>query len=103
VKELRVQTCGNCHTQSSDEVLVCPRCGADLRTSSETALALAKMQANDRVTQVRISIMDNACPACASMQGAYPKDKVPVLPTEGCSHPLGCRCHYEPVLSEIYP
>ena len=27
----------------------------------------------------------------------------PTLPVEGCSHGLGCRCYYEPVLTEIYP
>jgi hypothetical protein len=98
-----VQTCGNCNTQSTDDVLVCPRCGADLKTKSQTALALARMQANARVTRVRISVMDNCCPACAAVQGAYPKESPPALPTEGCSHPLGCRCFYEPVLSEIFP
>jgi hypothetical protein len=25
------------------------------------------------------------------------------LPVEGCSHALGCRCFYQPVLDEIYP
>ena len=98
-----MQTCGNCKTQSSDEVLICPRCGADLRNASANAQALARMQANPRVSKVRISIMDTSCPACAAVQGAHPKDNPPKLPTEGCSHPLGCRCHYEPVLTEIYP
>ena len=98
-----MQTCGQCNSQSTDEVSVCPRCGADLKVSSQTALALARMQANDRVSLVRISVMDTGCPACAAAQGAYPKDQTPSLPIEGCSHPLGCRCHYEPVLTEIYP
>ena len=98
-----MQTCGNCNKQSTDDVTVCPRCGAELRKESQTARALASMQINDRVAQVRISVMDNCCPACAAAQGAYPKDKVPPLPIEGCSHQLGCRCYYEPVLSEIYP
>jgi hypothetical protein len=98
-----VQTCGICNTQSSDDVRVCPRCGADLTRSSQTALALARMQQNSRVSQVRISVMDNCCPACAAAFGTYPKDDVPPLPVEGCSHPLGCRCHYEPVLVEIFP
>jgi hypothetical protein len=98
-----VQTCGICNTQSSDDVVVCPRCGADLRQSSNNGLALRRMQQNSRVSQVRISIMDNCCPACAAAMGTYPKEDVPPLPTEGCSHPLGCRCHYEPVLAEIFP
>jgi hypothetical protein len=28
---------------------------------------------------------------------------VPQLPIEGCSHPKGCRCHYEPVLDLFGP
>jgi hypothetical protein len=40
---------------------------------------------------------------CQSIQGAYPKEAVPVLPPEGCSCAPACRCYYEPVLTEIYP
>jgi hypothetical protein len=74
-----------------------------LKTTSQTALALARMQANDRVSLVRISVMDTCCPACAAVQGAYPKASPPALPTEGCSHAQGCRCFYEPVLTEVFP
>jgi ribosomal protein L40E len=98
-----VQTCGVCNTQSPDEVTQCARCGSDLREKSETALARAHMQANERASLIRVSVMHDACPACDALQGAYPKDQVPVLPVEGCSHPLGCRCFYEPVLTEVYP
>ncbi len=98
-----VQTCGICNTQSGDEIIACPRCGADLREESRMAQARKKFVANDRVLLVRVSVMDNCCPACAALQGAYPKDRVPVLPAEGCSHPRGCRCFYEPVLAEVYP
>lgn len=98
-----MQTCGICHTQSTDDTLKCGRCGADLKVSSQNALVLARMQANARVSQIRVSVMDTGCPACAAVQGAYAKDQAPTLPTVGCSHPLGCRCHYEPVLNEIYP
>jgi hypothetical protein len=70
---------------------------------SQTALARKKMQANDRVRLIRVSVAHDCCPACAAVQGAHPKDRVPVLPVPGCSHGLGCRCYYEPVLSEIYP
>ncbi|MCC6145962.1 MAG: hypothetical protein IT308_00185 [Anaerolineaceae bacterium] len=52
---------------------------------------------------IRISVADNACPACQQVMGAYPKDQLPRLPVEGCSHPNGCRCFYDPVLNEIYP
>ena len=98
-----MQTCGKCSTQSPDEAKLCGKCGADLSRESLTALALARMRANDRVSLVRISVMHNCCPACAAAQGAHPKDSVPTLPVEGCSHALGCRCFYEPVLTEVYP
>jgi hypothetical protein len=98
-----VQTCGICNRQSDDSVMTCPACGADLRRQSLTAIALDRMLSNDRISLVRISVMHNCCPACAALQGAHPKDRVPRLPVQGCSHPLGCRCFYEPVLAEIYP
>jgi hypothetical protein len=72
-------------------------------TLTELAQALKKLKNNERVSLIRISVADNCCPACAAAQGAYPKESVPVLPIEGCSHGLGCRCFYEPVLTEIYP
>ena len=50
-----MQTCGICNTQSTDEVQLCPRCGADLMASSKTAQALARMQADPRVALVRVS------------------------------------------------
>jgi hypothetical protein len=98
-----VQTCGNCNIQSADTAETCERCGADLRAHSLTARARVKMQKNDRVSKIRVSISDNCCPACAAAQGAYAKEQVPILPIEGCSHGRGCRCYYEPVLTEIYP
>ena len=98
-----MQTCGVCSKQSPDHITVCPRCSSDLREKSLTALALTKLKANDRVSLVRVSVGDNCCPACAAVQGAHPKDQVPALPVEGCSHVNGCRCFYEPVLTEIFP
>jgi predicted nucleic acid-binding Zn-ribbon protein len=98
-----VQTCGKCNTQSSDLVQACPKCGSDLRAHSKTALARAEMQRSGRVSLIRVAVAHNCCPACAAAQGAHPKDDAPVLPIEGCSHGLGCRCFYEPVLTEIYP
>ena len=98
-----MQTCGVCSKQSADQIFICPRCGSDLRQKSLTALALAKMQSNDRVSLVRVSVMNDSCPACSAVQGAHPKDQAPVLPVEGCSHANGCRCFYEPVLTEVYP
>ena len=98
-----MQTCGQCNTQAYDAVLTCPKCGADLRTNSVTARARATLQQNERVSLIRISVANDCCPACAAVQGAHPKATVPVLPVEGCSYGLGCRCYYEPVLTEIYP
>jgi len=83
--------------------MTCPKCGADLRELSTTSAALKRMQANPRVTAIRISVSGDACPACRLLQGTYPKDQIPVLPTDGCSGSNGCNCFYEPVLSEVFP
>lgn len=70
----------------------------------ELAAALERLQNNDRVRLIRVSVSDDACPVCFSLQGAYRKDEVPLLPPEGCSCPFGrSRVFYEPVLAEIYP
>jgi hypothetical protein len=71
--------------------------------AAELADALEKLKRNDRVSLVRVSVWDAACPVCMSLQGAYPKDSVPKLPPEGCSCTPACTCYYEPVLTEIYP
>lgn len=98
-----MQTCSRCQTQIPDTVLDCPNCQADLRQYSITAVALANFQANSRVNAVHVASSEDACPACLAVQGTYPKDKVPALPVEGCSHPQGCLCFYQPLLEEIYP
>ena len=98
-----MQTCGVCNLQSQDSISACPRCGSNLREKSMTALALRKMQANDRVSLIRVSVAGDCCPACGAVQGAHPKENVPALPVEGCSHAHGCLCYYEPVLTEIFP
>lgn len=54
-------------------------------------------------TRVRILASRDSCPACKAFEGAYDFDDVPQLPIEGCSHPKGCRCHYEPVLDRFGP
>jgi hypothetical protein len=68
-----------------------------------TAVARKKFLENPRVRDVRLVISDNACPVCAAREGTYAKDNIPIIPIEGCSSPEGCRCFYEPMLSEIYP
>ncbi|MGQ0604346.1 MAG: hypothetical protein ACT4QE_21910 [Anaerolineales bacterium] len=73
-------------------------------TAKELAAALDRLKNNDRVSLIRVAIADEACPVCHSLQGAYPKEKVPMLPPDGCSCPGGrSRTYYEPVLAEIYP
>lgn len=54
-------------------------------------------------TKARILTGRDSCPVCKAVEGAYEFDDVPELPIEGCSHPLGCRCHYEPVLDRFGP
>lgn len=98
-----MQTCSKCHIQSPDEATICPSCGADLSEWSESAVALQRFQENPRVLYVRIMVANDCCPACRHAEGAYAKDSAPALPIEGCSHPTGCRCFYQPVLDEVYP
>ncbi|HZD09935.1 MAG TPA: hypothetical protein VE553_01235, partial [Candidatus Binatia bacterium] len=66
---------------------------ADLRRIIEGGVA----------TRVRILVSNDCCPVCRSAEGAYEFNDVPALPIEGCSHPLGCRCHYAPVLDRFGP
>lgn len=64
---------------------------------------LARLQSNPRVSRIRLIVAHDACPACREQEGEYFKDGVPQLPTPGCSHPLKCRCFYQPTLTEIFP
>ena len=98
-----MQICSKCQAQSPDEAVDCTSCGADLSEWSNTAVSLKRLQQNERVSYVRISVAHDCCPACRQIEGAYAKDAVPKLPVEGCSHGLGCRCYYQPVLEYIYP
>lgn len=98
-----MQICSKCQTTSPDSSLVCGKCGSDLEEWSVTAVALKRMQANPRISYIRISVSNDCCPACRAAEGAYAKDSVPPLPVEGCSHSLGCRCFYQPVLEVVYP
>ncbi len=75
----------------------------ELWESSEAAKSLARMKANPRVKYIVIVVPEDACPACQNLTGTYPKDQVPRLPVEQCSHPLGCRSFYLPFLDEIFP
>ena len=98
-----MQTCSVCSALSNDAETHCVNCQADLRENSNTAISLARLQSNPRVLNIRLVVARDCCPTCRQVEGAYPKDNVPQLPVEGCSHQYGCRCFYEPMLSEIYP
>jgi hypothetical protein len=98
-----VQNCSLCNAQSPDTAKHCTNCKADLKEYSTTNVALKRIQENPRVESVILSVAADACPACQKYQGDYAKEQAPVLPIQGCSHPNGCRCFYQPVLSDIYP
>jgi hypothetical protein len=55
------------------------------------------------VRSIRLIVWDDACPACRAAEGSYSKADAPALPIPGCSHPYGCRCFYEPFLTDIHP
>ncbi len=98
-----MRTCTLCNAQSPDEVPHCVKCGAGLSEHSTTAVALARFRANPRVRTIRVIPNDDCCPTCLAAEGEFPKEEAPDLPVPGCSHPLGCRCYYEPELTDIFP
>jgi hypothetical protein len=100
---MTVQTCTRCSASSPDDAQTCANCKADLSQWSETSVALKQMQANPRVSAIRILIQGDCCPNCRTAFGAYEKDRVPKLPHPGCSHENGCRCFYAPILNQLYP
>ena len=75
----------------------------DLWETSEAAKSLERMKANPRIKYIVVCVPEDACPACQNLTGTYPKDQVPQLPYQECSHPLGCRSYYIPYLDEIFP
>lgn len=101
--ERTVRTCSLCKAQSPDAAPTCRQCGADLSRQSESAVALAKLRANPRVRRIRVIVSHDACPACRKIEQDHAKHEAPDLPVPGCSSPSGCRCWYEPALSEVYP
>ena len=98
-----MQICSKCQTQSPDTSKNCAQCAADLSEWSNSAVSLKRLQENQRVSYVRISVAQDCCPACRQIEGAYVKELAPKLPVEGCSHANGCCCYYQPVLEVIYP
>lgn len=75
----------------------------DTWESTEAAQSLARMKTNPRIKFIVVVVPEDACPACQNLTGTYPKDQVPRLPYQECSHPLGCRAYYAPYLDEIFP
>jgi hypothetical protein len=98
-----MRICSLCKTTNSDVVQTCVTCGADLRMHSVTAMALSRLKENPRVSRIRLIVSADACPACMAAEGDFDKENVPDLPVPGCSHENGCRCFYEPLLTQIYP
>ncbi len=98
-----MRTCSLCKTTAPDSAHVCVNCGADLTRHSVTATTLARLRDNPRVTRIRLIVSADACPVCKAAEGDYDKKLAPDLPVQGCSHPLGCPCFYEPQLTQIYP
>ena len=98
-----MQTCSQCNAQSPDSALQCVNCSAELKELSSTAVARKEFETNERVSQVRLLVAVDSCPACQALEGTYEKDSVPLLPVEGCSHETGCRCFYQPYLTTIFP
>lgn len=82
------------------------RAGYDVNVEKQAEAhqeALARIKEGGVATKVRILASHDSCPVCRTLEGAYEFDAVPSLPIEGCSHPLGCRCRYEPVLDRFGP
>lgn len=98
-----MQTCSRCSTQSPDNATHCQQCNADLKEFSVAMVSLNRMRASERVKDVRLIVAHDCCPACRDVEKTYDKHAAPDLPVEGCSHPQGCRCFYEPMLNTIYP
>lgn len=69
---------------------------------AEQKEALERIKAG-LATKVRILAAGDACPLCQQIEGAYPFDKAPELPIEGCSRPGGCNAFYAPVLDRFGP
>lgn len=73
------------------------------KSAEEHRKVLEKIQSGGIATKVRILANHDSCPVCRRVEGAYDFDEVPELPLEGCSHPMGCRCYYAPVLDRRGP
>lgn len=93
----------NSNSATQEHALPLDNQSLDNWANSPAAQALKRMQANPRVKYIVVVAPAGACPACQNLTGTYPKDQVPPLPVDECSHPAGCRAFYLPYLDEIYP
>ncbi len=98
-----MRTCTVCGRSSPDLTAVCSGCSSNLDLTSAAAVARRQLIENPRVSRGRVMAAHDACPACQMASAEYSKELLPDLPVAGCSHPLGCRCFYEPALITIYP
>jgi hypothetical protein len=73
------------------------------KTAEEHRQMLENIISGNIATKVRILASHDCCPVCRRAEGAYDFDDVPELPLEGCSHPMGCRCIYAPILDRRGP
>ena len=73
------------------------------RRMTKAEAALRRMRENPRVKMVVVSVPADACQYCQEVFGTYPKEQVPRLPMDYCTHALGCRSFYQPYLDELYP
>jgi hypothetical protein len=76
---------------------------AEEKQRAEQRAALKRIEEGGIATKVRIMASHDSCPVCRALEGAYEFGQVPELPHEGCSHPVGCRCVYAPVLDRRGP
>lgn len=98
-----MQICSRCQTSSPDHATSCPACGASLPEFSTVRVSLKRMLENPRICAIQVSVAGDACPSCQAKQGTYTKENAPLLPHPGCSHANGCKCYYEPILTEVFP
>lgn len=51
------------------------------------------------VTGVEILCCDDSCEKCKAVANKkYPLNRAPLIPIDGCTHEMGCRCCYTPVV-----
>ncbi|OGN89166.1 MAG: hypothetical protein A2158_00255 [Chloroflexi bacterium RBG_13_46_14] len=55
-----------------------------------------------KLQYIKVLPSPDSCESCKKLEGIrYPLDKVPELPNENCTHEMGCRCTYIPVVDSL--